>query len=389
MSMDRINFQTKYFDRNQFILLFPILIAAGKIVRFTIMKALLVDTSTGWDFLPQILNGAWSFKLGGVEDSVAGNANDNAIAVYKMLNVLLQTDSFYVFELVITLIFNLIVIAVILKMQRKIPFYKGIYLMLFIIVLNLFDFTLAKEPIQMLFFLLLFKVLISEKKSDRKKVFWCTCILLLSAFSFRAYYLFVLFFAGVCYGLFKWLRVGKMKGKIRRVLIVLAVVFASVSAMLFVMRIFSYTNYAYLLRIRTKENRIGSASQINVLFEGSSSNPYIYAADILVLCVRMLFPIELIRLGPKYIPYVGFQIMITHYYLRALVTKYRSANASELIAICIYTGFLVASSTFEPDFGSWVRHEAVVFPVIMLFSNVFPSVQSKSYFPIEAESENV
>ena len=379
-----IDFKHKYFDRNQFIMLFPLLIAAGKLVRFTIMKELLVDTCTGWDYLPSILNGPWSFSFGGVEESIAGNANDNAIAVYKALNILLQTDSFYVFEFVVTLICNILVISVILKMERRIPFYTGIYLMLFVVVMNLFDFTLAKEPIQMLFFLMLFYVLISDDMRDRKKAILCSLILLLSAMTLRTYYLLVLFFAGICYGLFRWLRVGKMRGKIRRIVVVMLVFFLSVSAMLIIMRTVSFSNYSYMLRIRTKENRIGSTSQINVLFSGSSTSPYIYAVDLVILCVRMLFPFELIRLGPKYIPYVGFQIMITYYYLKALVTKFKTEDISELIAICIFTGFLVGSSTFEPDFGSWVRHEAVVFPVIMIFSNVFLSKEKKSEMLIDA-----
>ena len=81
----------------------------------------------------------------------------------------------------------------------------------------------------------------------------------------------------------------------------------------------------------------------------------------------MLFPIELLLLGPKYFIYVLYQLMITLVVLKNTknINKY---SPRRRIALYIYIAFLMGSATFEPDFGSWIRHEAVLFPIFMLIS---------------------
>lgn len=38
----------------------------------------------------------------------------------------------------------------------------------------------------------------------------------------------------------------------------------------------------------------------------------------------------------------------------------------QFLAISVFLGYVLASVLFEPDFGSWVRHEAATFPVLHL-----------------------
>ena len=81
----------------------------------------------------------------------------------------------------------------------------------------------------------------------------------------------------------------------------------------------------------------------------------------------MLFPIELLRLGLKYLPYVIYQVIISLFVVKTLITMKENTNTRNL-ALYIYLGFLCASALFEPDFGSWVRHEAVTFPILLILS---------------------
>ena len=371
-------------NKEQIILLFPILILMGKFVRFTLMKTLLVDTSIGWELLPRILNDNLTFAIGGIEENVYGNAKDNTIIFYKLLNVFLQTESFYVFEIAVTVIYNILILFVFRRFERKVPLFQAVFLMVFVIVLNLFDFTLAKEPIQMLFFLVIFCILISERIPDTIKFILCMSVLLLCALTFRIYFMFIMYFSIVIYGLLKWGKVGEIRSKRRMTLIIIISLSLSILLLVYVLRYVSAEDYAYLMRIRTKENRLGSTSQINVLFRQSATNPVFYVLDILILIVRMLFPVELARLGWKYIPYIVFQLMITYFYFKSLISIKDTKNQKLLLSLCIFTGFLVGSATFEPDFGSWVRHEATLFPVIMFFSNMIPSFSIKEKNKSEA-----
>ena len=364
------SFKSYCFDRNQIIMIFPLLILLGKIVRFTIMKVLLVESSIGWEFLPRIINDGWYFSIGSLGTDINGSAKYNAIAFFKILNLLLHTESFYVFELAITLISNAILIWLFLKIDRKIYLYDGIFLMLFVIVLNLFDFTLAKEPIQLLYFVLIFMCLMNRKWSNYGKITCTTMILLFCVLTFRSYYIFVIYFMFVTFFILWWIKETKIKNRFRKILVLVLFIAVSFIVLMTTIKILAPSEYTYMLYLRTKANRVGSASQINVLFSASASNTMVYVIDLMILVVRMLCPVELLRLGPKYFPYVIFQLMISDKFINALIVCSKEKMSVEMIALCVYTAFLVGSSTFEPDFGSWVRHEAVVFPVILLMSNL-------------------
>ncbi len=41
-------------------------------------------------------------------------------------------------------------------------------------------------------------------------------------------------------------------------------------------------------------------------------------------------------------------------------------DEKQFLATAIFLGYVLASVLFEPDFGSWVRHEAATFPVLHL-----------------------
>ena len=43
----------------------------------------------------------------------------------------------------------------------------------------------------------------------------------------------------------------------------------------------------------------------------------------------------------------------------------------------IYYAFLLGSATFEPDFGSWIRHEAVLFPILLILMDAIKEKENK------------
>lgn len=56
------------------------------------------------------------------------------------------------------------------------------------------------------------------------------------------------------------------------------------------------------------------------------------------------------------------------YQLIKTIRQYNSITSNRRIAVAIYLAFLLGSATFEPDFGSWVRHEAVLFPIYLIMA---------------------
>lgn len=108
-----------------------------------------------------------------------------------------------------------------------------------------------------------------------------------------------------------------------------------------------------------------SQSTIYTIFK--STQPILFSLDYLLVVFRMLVPLELILMGPKYAIFAIYQILIT-YILIKTIRQYNSITNSRRIAVAIYLAFLLGSATFEPDFGSWVRHEAVLFPIYLIMA---------------------
>ncbi|MCD7778212.1 MAG: hypothetical protein LUH47_06900 [Clostridiales bacterium] len=70
---DNTEKQKKYFNSRDFLLLYPLLIVIGKIVRWTIMKVSLVNLSKGWGYPDVIVNGNWSWQFFGIDELIEGD----------------------------------------------------------------------------------------------------------------------------------------------------------------------------------------------------------------------------------------------------------------------------------------------------------------------------
>ena len=46
--------------------------------------------------------------------------------------------------------------------------------------------------------------------------------------------------------------------------------------------------------------------------------------------------------------------------------KEEDRRLSRTSALYLYLAFLLCSAAFEPDFGSWIRHQGVALPIILL-----------------------
>jgi len=77
--------------------------------------------------------------------------------------------------------------------------------------------------------------------------------------------------------------------------------------------------------------------------------------------VRVLFPIELIFKGVKYIPFILYQIYITISLIKK-VSKIRNSEYTnrDTLLLAIFIAYLLVASLYEPDFGSFIRHESTL-----------------------------
>ncbi len=343
--------------------IFLILVAVGKIIRYTIMKNVLVNSGIGHHFIYPILYGTGGITLFD-SDSMTGDAGGNAVVIFRAINFF-KINNYESWELYISVIWNIILFGLLLGVKKILNLKQFVFIGLSIIVLNIFDFTLAKEPIQMLYFIAIYYVLCLNNKSVKFKYILTIGIIAFSAISFRIYYFLIIMFMVLVQVLFNVFIIKKEKVKIKDIIIMLLVIVGFYFLFLNIMKVIMPTEYNELIRVRTRSST--AASDMRNIFK--STNLLIFSFDYLIMLLRMMFPIELLRLGIKYVPYVLYQVIITYFVIKN-IKSIKSNGKIKNIALYLYIGFLFASATFEPDFGSWVRHEAVLFPILLILADI-------------------
>lgn len=374
-------------DSRLLIAFFPLLIILGKIVRWTVMRGTLINYSKGWGWVEPIMNNGWSWQFFGVEELTEGDIGqgDNVITFFKAFWATIWArlpETFQEFELFITITFGILFLLVLLGMRRKLPLLEAIFICLSIGVISVYCLCLSKEPFQMVFFLLMYAVLHSGRIPERQKLHWGYGVILLSASCFRTYYALILFFAIVC----RWYldraeapTAGRKvyTGQLRWKSIFLVYLLA-VAAYFLMMTFFSLANTELYARFRdallyASDATSGSNTYMENIIAVNENNPNVFSvtAEYALVILRLLFPFELVGNGPKYWPYIIYQLCMTFFMLQGLRNFHRNTKTQNA-ALTIFIGYVFASAAFEVDFGAWVRHCAVTVPIVLIMAGICP-----------------
>ncbi len=359
----------KYFSVYIVLLLSLIAIIFGKVVRYTIMEETLVIPGIGWSMVDDINADNYDFAStikDNETDEAKSNATKNAGFIFSKIDFLNLADTYYEYEIIISIVWNIFVLLIIFNLKKNYLLLEMLFILASVSVLNVFDFCLAKEPIQMLYFILMYLILIS-KKSQTFKFVGSILVFLLSALTYRNYYILMACFMVFTYILYKIITHDEKAVKLGKTLFIFLAIYFCYFFALNISKYLASDAFNELIRVRLRTST--AASDMRALF--MSENLVLFTLDYLIMIFRMLIPIELLRLGPKYFIYVLYQVMISFIMFKSL-KNVKLISSDRRIALFIYFAFLLGSATFEPDFGSWIRHEAVLFPIFMImagFSN--------------------
>ena len=338
-------------------------ILAGKLVRHTVMRETLVVPGIGWQMVNKTNNKEYGFGFtirDHSTDDAASSATSNAGSIFEKINFLNFASSYYGYEILISVIWNLLIFWILIMLKKSYTFSEMIFILISVSVLNIFDFTIAKEPVQMLYFILMFFVLKSNKTESVKYIL-CLFIYLLCFITYRNYYILMAAFMIFVYTIHKLIISKISKINLKHILLILLSIFLCYFTFLNIAKIVDVTSYNELLRVRLRTS--SAASDMRAIFK--SNNLILFSLDYILMLVRMLVPIELVKLGPKYAIYTIYQVIISI----IIVLNIKNINKISIerrVALYIYIAFLMGSAAFEPDFGSWIRHEAVLFPILLI-----------------------
>ncbi|WP_164515808.1 hypothetical protein [Bifidobacterium dolichotidis] len=304
--------------------------------------------------------GSGSMKAWGGSYVVAAN-------IFRSINYLGLT-TMYEWSLVLGVLLTT-AIVVFLFFKSELSLLQELFWLACIVLLNIYIFTIGKDVIQFFFFYLVLLAILIPNVSIGMRVSLVAIIFIIEGLSFRSYFMLVaVFFIGIHF-LLKYFHSKMDKVSILQLaltVVVFVYFFLIVSSIVFP------AEYQSIVGSRANANsaREGSADAKSAIINLIPGNGLLISLiNYPISAIRMMIPIELLFRGVSYIPFIIFQILITVFYLRIIVAFVMKPyiKTEYILSFEVFTAFLLVSFFFEPDFGSWVRHEMAAFPVFQSF----------------------
>lgn len=289
---------------------------------------------------------------------------------YNAINIF-GIDNIYNWNIFIG--FFSIIFIVLLIRGKEYNFNQFIFIFCSVFFLNIYTFVLGKELIQIIFYLIIYLIILSKMKEWKKNIAIFTIFIIESIF-FRVYYLIIgSLFIFLSYS-------GKIKPILNKKKSLVKIIFFTIIFMViesYILSIVSKENYNSLVLAREGVNifrihDLDATSIINNVLP--NSNIIYFFINTTINILRILFPIELLFKSINYLPFIIYQTYIT-YTLTMYVKKNIINNKNKILnknnldsMFYIIISFLTVASIFEPDFGSLIRHESVLFMFILAIS---------------------
>lgn len=311
-----------------------------------------------WRMIDMLVNGEKStIAWAGYQQSVDFH---KAINIFHF-NTINQFSTFY--GLIMTIVMMFIV-----SKAKEMDFMDSLFTLMATGVLNIYVFCINKEMIQILYFILIYIIITSPIKNTMLKLIGCVAVYYWESTSFRSYYIIMAAMSVLLYFVFTWL---KRRNKVTKLMMVATVIicFVGVFAFFYASSFVAHDDYIEALNVRdgstsTIREQGGANSAIYNPIE-VNGNLGIFMIDYVINAFRMMIPIELLLKSPGYAPFFVYQIFILMYLFKALANV-KTMDKKMVVALSCFVAYFFGSVVFEPDFGSWIRHEATTFPVFQL-----------------------
>lgn len=336
-------------------LILPVMIAAKIMVAYVLPPKYFYDN-----------NRILSMMLGTAGDAAWEGDYRTASNLFDSINFA-GIDTLIDWSICLGIIFTTLVIFMVIRADSP-DLLQSLFLLATVGLLNIYIFNIGKDIIQFAFFFAVYVVLILPIDNSLVKVLASAGILYFESTFFREYYILIAALIVAVYAILLFFKQRSAIG-LGSTLIIVVLLFATIYLMMIVANAVMPTEYHTILNLRAGyDTAFGGSADSSTLIQNwiPGGGLPIYMVNYLINAFRMMIPFELVMRGAGYLPFFAFQCMVT-FYMVNLIRQINHVNDSTLfIALCVYIGYALASFIFEPDFGSWTRHEAATFPVLHL-----------------------
>ena len=246
---------------------------------------------------------------------------------------------------------------------------QALFLLACVGLLNIYTFNIGKDIIQFVFFVGIYAVIVSPIKSSMLKIALVAALMVGESNYFREYYILIAAFVVIVYAVLGYFRGRARTLNARSVVQICVCIFVLITIMLAIAQVLMPDSYDYLMTARSDVNkaRTQDGSVVNSMISDwiPGEGLPIFMLNFVIDMFRMLLPFELLSKGLWYFPFFCFQLGVTAYLVN-LVRQINQVDTRQFLTLCVFIGYCLASFTFEPDYGSWVRHEISTFPILLL-----------------------
>lgn len=343
--------------RNVLILLIIPLLVFSKIFQFAFLPEKYFYDSSNilryMKYMPDYIDGSYGFT----------------VKLFKSVNWM-DFSTLFEWSVALTVVFGFVVYYLVYKKCRNMNDLKLIYIIATVFLLGVYVFNISKDIIQLMIFLAVACVISSRLLGGNgAKLIGIVGIFIFESMIFRSYYILVALFTVYFYCVFAHMQKKQKKMEVKQILRMLLFTVIVVWAFMLTAKIVDDKLYIELIMARNKVNinRIQSADARTAIFDifPAGGSLWKWMLNYVINAVRMMFPLELLTKGVKYIPFVIFQTISLVYLIVGFKKLQYVKNSAFVLSLCVYCAYLLTSFVFEPDFGSWIRHETACFPIFM------------------------
>lgn len=267
---------------------------------------------------------------------------------FRIINIFKFT-TFFEWSIFLTLI-TIPFIITFLKKYNNVSIDKLFFVIMTIVFFNVYIVRISKDYIQFLIWTIIYFIIQSKIRNTAKLIF-SLVVFILEAIFFRSYYIAI----GVLFiVIYIYMITNKKNIKIGKTLILTSL---SIIIILTILQKYLPSIYNQIVNLRYninhyREGSLDANTAINDLFNNSS--PILYCINYFINLLRLLFPFELLLKGVKYIPFIIYQLYISIVFIKNIFIQKKNKNC---FLAAIFISYMLISNLFEPDFGSFIRHE--------------------------------
>jgi len=291
---------------------------------------------------------------------------DTASNFFSVANKIFHINSYNSWAVFLGIIGSVILIYFIQDSLQELFFWDFAVLSCSLFLMNIYTFNVSKEIIQILIMIPLISVLNFGYKT-KTKIIVCMASLLLIGYFLRSYFILIAVIFVVIYKVFLSSFYQEKKKFWRNICFVFCIGVIG----LFILKTSFPDLYDSLsqARISLNQNRIGSDDAntmiVNVIEDDGSI--FTYTLNIIINIFRLLFPVTVAAEGMSQLLFFIYQIILSG---KLLVLFYNMSeenlNESTFIAISLLIAYFIVAAIFEPDYGSVIKHEMAVFPIMYI-----------------------